>query len=72
MEREKSCVVLKIVFELLSGLFLIAGVTLLGGRLFDLPIVVLITILIGFTTAMLVRQDKQILDAVMADGINNY
>lgn len=71
MEREKNCVVLKIVFEVISGLFLIAGVTFLGGKLFDLPIVVLISFLIASTTAMVVRQDKQILDAGMTEGMQN-
>ncbi len=71
MEREKNCIVLKIVFEVISGLFLIAGVTFMGGNLFDLPIVVLISFLIASTTAMVVRQDKQILDAEMTEGMQN-
>ena len=69
MEREKSCVVLKMVFELGIGLLLIAVVTLLGGKMFDLPIVVLMTIIIGSITMMLVNQDREILNADLADNV---
>ena len=63
MEREKSCAVLKMVFELGAGLLLIAAVTLLGGKVFDLPVVVLLTIIIVSVTMMFVKQDREILNA---------
>ncbi|MBO4680182.1 MAG: hypothetical protein J5626_11000 [Lachnospiraceae bacterium] len=68
MEREKSCAVLKMVFELGSGLLLIAAVTLLGGKVFDLPIVVLMTIIIASVTMMFVKQDREILNADLAES----
>ncbi len=68
MEREKSCAILKIVFEICSGLFMILAVTCLGGKMFDLPIVILISILIASVTFMVVRTDKKILEADMNDS----
>ena len=61
MEREKSCALVKIMFEVGAGLLLIALVTLLGGKMFDLPIVVLVTM-------MFVKQDREILNADMANS----
>ncbi|MBR6309273.1 MAG: hypothetical protein IKR39_11780 [Lachnospiraceae bacterium] len=68
MEREKSCALVKIMFELGAGLLLIALVTLLGGKVFDLPIVVLMTIIIASVTMMFVKQDREILNADMANS----
>ena len=68
MEREKSCTVLKMVFELGAGLLLIAAVTLLGGKVFDLPVVVLMTIIIVSVTMMFVKQDREILNADLANS----
>ena len=68
MEREKSCALVKIMFELGAGLLLIALVTLLGGKMFDLPIVVLMTIIIASVTMMFVKQDREILNADMANS----
>ena len=68
MEREKSCTLLKMVFELGAGLLLIAVVALLGGKVFDLPVVVLMTILISSVTMMFVKQDRDILNADIADS----
>lgn len=68
MEREKSCALLKMVFELGAGLLLIAAVTLLGGKIFDLPVVVLMTIIIASVTMMFVKQDREILNADLANS----
>ena len=68
MESEKSCTVLKMVFELGAGLLLIAAVTLLGGKVFDLPVVVLMTIIIVSVTMMFVKQDREILNADLANS----
>ncbi|MBO4617194.1 hypothetical protein SAMN02910339_01066 [Lachnospiraceae bacterium YSD2013] len=68
MEREKSCALVKIMFEVGAGLLLIALVTLLGGKMFDLPIVVLMTIIIASVTMMFVKQDREILNADMANS----
>ena len=68
MEREKSCALVKIMFEVGAGLLLIALVTLLGGKVFDLPIVVLMTIIIASVTMMFVKQDREILNADMANS----
>ena len=54
---------MKMVFELGAGLLLIAAVTLLGGKVFDLPVVVLLTIIIVSVTMMFVKQDREILNA---------
>ena len=69
MEREKSCAVVKIMFELGAGLLLIALVTLLGGKVFDLPVVILMTIIVASVTMMFVKQDREILNADMANSI---
>ena len=68
MEREKSCALVKIMFEVGAGLLLIALVTLLGGKMFDLPIVVLMTIISASVTMMFVKQDREILNADMANS----
>lgn len=68
MEREKSCALVKIMFEVGAGLLLIALVTLLGGKMFDLPVVVLMTIIIASVTMMFVKQDREILNADMANS----
>lgn len=71
MERERSCAILKIVFEICACLCLVLAVTCLCGELFDLPIVVLISLLIVSVTVMLVRQDRQILRADMEESMQN-
>ena len=68
MEREKSCALVKIMFEVGAGLLLIALVTLLGGKMFELPIVVIMTIIIASVTMMFVKQDREILNADMANS----
>lgn len=71
MDRERSCAIIKIVFEICACLCLVLAVTCLCGKLFDLPIVVLISFLIISVTAMLVRQDRQILHAEMDESMQN-
>lgn len=68
MDKERSSAILKIVLEVCAGISLIFAVACLGGKLFDTPIVILISILIAAVTLMLVRQDREILSSAGMKG----
>jgi len=64
MERVKNSSTLRIAFDVAMGVFLLAMVAVFFGGTLDLPITVLIALIIIIGTALVVRQNHQIFQAL--------